>query len=329
MTVLSDGPPLNTFGVSLLCSARIRRCINLRSRNHRTLVTPERGNAGHMASAARGGGRATALRGLRVILGWLFVAMVGLGIMPPVLSSHVERALGAWRWWAPQCAGRDSRCGGGGRAASSRELRSSSGRPRARCPFPASPCRQPRPLHVGALFVDEFAYVDAAVCCVASLRAWSGRRGDREEGTTRQQLTRRLGPLRDERRLELDDRRPGEARVRLAPLARTPATAQPLVIEAEAAGVADCAVDHDPADVRAMVRPIERITRCWAHRTPSDRRPVRRALMGGGPAGWSISGRLQPRTPVPGAMMPPPRFAGRRRARARRCRAAPCQRRFR
>lgn len=125
MAVLSDGPQLTTFGVSRLCSARTRRCINLRSRNHRTLVTPERGNAGPTASAARGVGRATALRGLRVILDWLFVPMVGLWITPPVLPFHAECALGAWRGRAPQCAGRGGRSGG--RVASLRELRSSSG----------------------------------------------------------------------------------------------------------------------------------------------------------------------------------------------------------
>jgi hypothetical protein len=74
-----------------------------------------------------------------------------------------------------------------------------------------------------------------------------------EQDVAGEEIAGRLRPAGDEGRLELPHRGAGEADVGVAPLSRVAAVAEPLVVDAEAAGVADRAVDADDADVGAVL----------------------------------------------------------------------------
>src|SRR5438445_518442 len=66
-----------------------------------------------------------------------------------------------------------------------------------------------------------------------------------------------LGPAGGERRLQLVHGRAGEARRGVAPLLHVASVAEPLVVDAEAAGVADAPIDDDDADVRAVLHLVQ------------------------------------------------------------------------
>ena len=74
---------------------------------------------------------------------------------------------------------------------------------------------------------------------------------------TRDEHTSRLDPRRGERGLKLSDRRALEPDIRLAPRAVRAPVAEPLVIDAEPSGPSHPAIDHNPADVRTMLREMK------------------------------------------------------------------------
>src|SRR5690606_33090506 len=95
----------------------------------------------------------------------------------------------------------------------------------------------------------------------------------RIECGVRQELPLRFRPFRDEDRLQLAYGWSGEAHVGFPPLARSPPATEPFVVEPEAAGIADGAVDHDTTYMGAVVGAVERV--------PPDRSQLGGASAGG------------------------------------------------